>query len=111
MNKILGLKRLNTIYYTPPKQEIFDEIKMLARLIWIEQFDDTYGYVAEKLNRIEKMENIQDNFMQMINMFDPFRIRILMKMASKKSMMAFYDRMIDGGTTPQDLEDYFDIKI
>lgn len=52
-----------------PNQEIFDEMKLIATKIW-EGYDNTYGYVTEKLERINSFGNIQDNAMVFYRMFD-----------------------------------------
>lgn len=56
-------------YYTAPKQEIFDDIKENAIKIW-QTYDNTYGYVDEKVNRIKDLQNIKDNAWYMVAMFD-----------------------------------------
>lgn len=52
-----------------PSQEIFDEMKNIATQIW-EGYDNSYGYVDEKLSRINSFGNIQDNSMVFYRMFD-----------------------------------------
>ena len=52
-----------------PSQEIFDEMKNIATQIW-KGYDNTYGYVDEKLSRINSFGNIQDNSMVFYRMFD-----------------------------------------
>jgi hypothetical protein len=52
-----------------PNQEIFDEMKSIATDIW-NTYDNTYGYVTEKLDRINSFGNIQDNAMVFYRMFD-----------------------------------------
>jgi hypothetical protein len=52
-----------------PTQEIFDEMKSIATDIW-NTYDNTYGYVTEKLERINSFDNIQDNAMVFYRMFD-----------------------------------------
>jgi hypothetical protein len=52
-----------------PNQEIFDEMKSIATDIW-NTYDNTYGYVTEKLERINSFGNIQDNAMVFYRMFD-----------------------------------------
>jgi hypothetical protein len=52
-----------------PNQEVFDEMKSIATDIW-NTYDDTYGYVTEKLNRINSFGNVQDNAMVFYRMFD-----------------------------------------
>lgn len=52
-----------------PSDEIFQEMKEAATQIWM-TYDNEFGYVDEKLNRINSLENIQDNAMIMYRMFD-----------------------------------------
>jgi hypothetical protein len=52
-----------------PTIEIFNEIKTSAISVW-ETYDNTYGYVTEKLEYINRLENIQDNVMILYRMFD-----------------------------------------
>lgn len=57
------------LYYTAPSQEVFDEIRREASKIW-RSYDNEYGYVDEKIGRIESLLNVEDNWMYMIAMFD-----------------------------------------
>lgn len=52
-----------------PSQEIFDEMKQIATDIW-NTYDNEFGYVDEKLERINSFDNIQDNAMVFYRMFD-----------------------------------------
>ena len=52
-----------------PTQEIFDEMKNIATDIW-NTYDNQFGYVTEKLERINSFDNIQDNAMVFYRMFD-----------------------------------------
>ena len=52
-----------------PSQEIFDEMKTIATDIW-KSYDDEFGYVTEKLNRINSFDNVEDNAMVFYRMFD-----------------------------------------
>jgi len=52
-----------------PSQEIYNEMKSIASSIW-STYDDTYGYVTDKLNYINSIDNIQDNAMVFYRMFD-----------------------------------------
>jgi hypothetical protein len=44
-------------------------MKKASISVW-EEYDNTYGYVDEKVGRIKNIENIRDNFMFMFSMFD-----------------------------------------
>jgi len=52
-----------------PSKEIFDEMKLIATAIW-STYDNEFGYVTEKLQRINGFGNIQDNAMIFYRMFD-----------------------------------------
>jgi hypothetical protein len=52
-----------------PSQEIYNEMKSTSPSIW-SSYDNTYGYVTEKLNYINSIKNIQDNAMVFYRMFD-----------------------------------------
>lgn len=52
-----------------PSQEVFDEMKSIATDIW-NTYDNEFGYVTEKLNRINSFDNIEDNAMVFYRMFD-----------------------------------------
>jgi len=56
-------------YYVAPPQKVFDEIKKVATEIW-NTYDNQFGYVDEKMDRIKDLENIQDNAWFMVAMFD-----------------------------------------
>jgi hypothetical protein len=55
--------------YEAPSDHIFNEMKNTATEIW-KGYDNSYGYVDEKLDRIDPMQNIQDNAMVFYRMFD-----------------------------------------
>jgi hypothetical protein len=52
-----------------PSNEVFLEMQEIAISIWNE-YDNTYGYVDEKVNRVRGITNIQDNAMVFYRMFD-----------------------------------------
>lgn len=49
--------------------QTFDELKEAAIKVW-KGYDNSFGYVDEKLERIEPITNIRDNFGTLIGMFD-----------------------------------------
>lgn len=90
------------LYYTPPSQEFFEEVKAKAIEIW-NGYDDAYGYASEKTGRIEAMQNIQDNVMYIVAMFDHINQRKLADKLSPETRKAVRDRMIDGGNSLKDI--------
>lgn len=52
-----------------PSEQIFNEIKEAATKVWNTK-DNTYGYVTEKLERVNSITNYEDNVMICYRMFD-----------------------------------------
>lgn len=52
-----------------PSIEIFNDMKQAATQVW-KTYDNEYGYVSEKLNYVNGLNNIQDNAMVFYRMFD-----------------------------------------
>lgn len=88
------------LYYTAPKQELFDEVKSKAMELWLEvdSDHDKYGYATEKIGRIKDLKNISDNFMYMVAMFDIDNQQILANRLSDETRIAIRERMEDGGS-------------
>lgn len=84
------------LYYEAPTDEVFAEVKAEAIKIW-KTYDNTYGYVDEKVDKIKDLQNIRDNFMYMVAMFDmPNQIKLAMAL-SDEAKDAVSDRMEAGG--------------
>jgi hypothetical protein len=84
------------LYYTPPTDKQFIELKEKAIKIW-QTYDNQFGYVDEKVNSIKDIKNIEDNFMFIVAMFDPDNQAKLSSMLSQETRKAVSDRMIAGG--------------
>ena len=56
--------------YIAPSDEIFNEIKTKAIQIWETSYNNTYGYVDEKVLQIKKITNFKDNATFIVAMFD-----------------------------------------
>lgn len=56
-------------WYKAPSNKVFNDLKENAIKIW-QTYDNTYGYVDEKVGRIKDLENIRDNWTILITMFD-----------------------------------------
>ncbi len=72
-------------YYKAPSDEVFNDIKENAIKIW-KTYDNTYGYVDEKIGRIKDLKNIGDNAWMMIAMFDPINQEKLLRMVKSETM-------------------------
>jgi len=88
------------LYYTPPSNELFEEVKEASMNVW-NGYDDTHGYATEKVNRIKDLNNVGDNFMYMVSMFDIYNQVKLSSYLSEESKKAVRERLLDGGVEPQ----------
>ena len=88
------------LYYTPPSDECFNEMKSKAIELWkeVDTDNDKYGYASEKINSIKDIANVGDNFMYILCMFDIFNQRKLSLKLSSKTKNEVLIRMMDGGT-------------
>jgi tRNA splicing endonuclease len=84
------------LYYTAPSDEQFAELKEKAIALWSTMGDEP-SYREEKIGRIKDIENVQDNFMYMVAMFDINNQRKLAETLSAETRLAVRERMIDGG--------------
>ncbi|MCK9578745.1 hypothetical protein M0R01_04645 [bacterium] len=89
------------LYYTPPTEEIFNEVKQKAIEIW-KTYEDGTPYSKEKIDRIKDIKNVQDNLMYIVAMFDISNQRLLSKIISPEARQAIRERMIEGGM-PEEL--------
>ena len=65
-----------------PSEEIFNEMINIASLIWL-QYDNEFGYVTEKLNIVNGIQNYADNVMAVYRMFDHINQSKFVALASK----------------------------
>lgn len=82
-------------YFTPPNDNIFEEIKNASMVLW-KTYDNKYGYVDEKIGRIRDIKNIKDNAMFMVAMFDHINIAKLKVALSEESVEFIEDRILRG---------------
>lgn len=87
------------LYYTPPSNELFEEVRSKAMELWkeVDTDNDKYGYATGKINSIKDIHNIQDNFMYIVAMFDTNNQRQLAEKLSEQACVAIRERMVDGG--------------
>tara|TARA_R110000772_G_scaffold62137_4_gene139657 strand:- start:1026 stop:1352 length:327 start_codon:yes stop_codon:yes gene_type:complete len=64
------LKKKKSIYDNAPPDDVFAEVKNTAYQYWFDNFDNTHGYVTGKVERINTIENHDDNYLFILNMFD-----------------------------------------
>ena len=104
------MKDTSKLYYIPPTDEQFNELKEKAIELWkeVDTDNDKYGYASEKIGRIKDIKNVEDNFMYMVAMFDMYNQRKLIQKLSKETKEAVRERMIDGGNPPNYIAFVFD---
>lgn len=93
-----------TLYYTPPSDEIFEEVKEAAIRIWM-TFDDTYGYATEKAECVKNLTNISDNVMYIVGMFDLNNQGRLADELGEEARLAIRRRLQSGGA-PESLNPF-----
>lgn len=86
---------MERLYYTPPSDEIFEEIKAKAIEVWTEK-DSHPSYTAEKVDRIKNITNIKDNVMFIVAMFSNDNMIKLADKLSAEAKAAIRERMADG---------------
>lgn len=95
---------MSQLYYTPPTDDHFEELKREALALWTDITEDSHpSYREEKIGRIENITNISDNFMYILAMFDQGNQRKIISKLSEDTKQAIRERMIDGGNSEIDL--------
>jgi len=84
------------LYYTPPTDEQFNELKERAIEIWSTMGDEP-SYSQDKIGRIKDIKNVGDNFMYMVAMYDQYNQRKLAGKLTKATREAVAERLRDGG--------------
>jgi hypothetical protein len=86
------------LYYTPPTQEAFEDMRSSAMILWGIVASHP-SYAEEKIRRIKDIQNVSDNFMYILAMFDSGKQRRLAMMLKPETRREAYLRMIDGGAS------------
>jgi len=69
------------LYYQPPADEVFNEVKEKVRAIFYE-ISDFQSYRDEKDRILDNLKNVSDNFMYMLTMLDEANQRKLFNSVS-----------------------------
>jgi hypothetical protein len=94
------------IYYKPPKQECFDDLKS-ACIRYFKTFDNDFGYADEKIKTLESLENVGGNFMTMVKMFHPLAWEVIAELLTLETRVHISARLEDGGHSLE--TDFFNI--
>ena len=81
-------------YYKAPSQEVFEDIKQASIKLW-QTYDNTYGYVDEKVDKIKDMRNISDNYAYMVAMFDSDNQIKLINLLEREDSKELVTKLID----------------
>lgn len=84
------------LYYKAPPQEAFEDMRRECVFQW-GTHDNTYGYVDEKLSRIQDILNVGDNFMYMFAMFDMNGQRDVVSRLDEETKKEVRERLRAGG--------------
>ena len=93
------------LFYTPPKDECFEELKSLCVRFW-RAFDEV-EYVDEKIDRIKNLKNESCYFVMMIQMIHPVSRQIIAKGLSLETRNEISMRMY--GWEKENEFDFFNI--
>lgn len=79
---------MSKLYYIPPTDECFDDLKKCATDLW-KTID------KEKIKKIKDIKNIDDNFMYMWAMFSHNNHEKIISMLKNDTIHALYQRLIE----------------
>jgi len=84
------------LYYTPPSDEVFNEVKEACIQLWkeVDSDNDKYGYATSKIDRIKDIDNISDNLMYMVAMFDSVNKMHLLRKLSAPAASEIINRIV-----------------
>lgn len=80
------------LFYTPPREESFNELKEACIRFW-NTFDDKFGYATEKIDRIKDLPNDGPNFVMMVQMIHPVAREVISKLLSLETRNEISMRM------------------
>lgn len=85
-----------SLYYTPPSDKTFEEVKKIAMDLWVEIDSDKnkFGYTTEKQGRIKDLKNVEDNVMTIIAMFDTSNQNLMLEKLSDDARSEVVARLI-----------------
>ena len=72
-------------FYETPSQKIFNDIAQKSKALWLMRYDDEFGYVTEKTERIDQITNFKDNWGGIFGMFDHQNQTLLLGMLEQES--------------------------
>jgi hypothetical protein len=96
------------LFYTPPKDSNFEELKKACIKFWTICFEkDGTDYIEEKVNRIKDLKNEGPNFISMVQMIHPNSRILIAKLLSYETRYEVSRRLYGSGS--EDEYDYFSV--
>lgn len=80
------------LYYIAPSDEAFNNLKEKAIEIW-----GRYPHPSKKVDNVKRIENIRDNFMYLVAMFDIHNQKELSALLDKNTRRQVRKRLEAGG--------------
>lgn len=80
------------LYYIEPSDAIFTHLRTtIIDHVW-KKYNDTYGYASGKIDYINSLDNLSDNFMTMWGMLDVFNQQRVLNKINFRTYKAIKDR-------------------
>ena len=87
---------MTSLYYTPPSDQSFEDMKKSALMVWSQYEGSPGNYYQEKVARVRDIKNIGDNFLYMFAMFDSSNQAKVVKLLQLKTKRELRERLLDG---------------
>lgn len=84
-------------FYKTPEDAIFNDIKKQSIALWKARYSDEYGYVTEKIKRINEIKNYKDNWGSIFGMFDHQNQGLLMQTLQPETRTFLNNRIYSNG--------------
>lgn len=91
-NKLNGYIFLMAHIDRQPSNEVFEDIKQSAVKVW-NTYDNTYGYIDEKLERLETIVNYADNWYTFFGMMDSLNQLRLLSFLERQITLDFIEKV------------------
>lgn len=83
------------LYYTPPSEKVFENIKVASLVLWSSYFRvEEPSYATEKMLKIAGLANVGDNYMYMVAMFDTSNQMKLFELLSNDALEVVYRALL-----------------
>ena len=86
---------MHKLYYQAPSDKIFNEVKEKAIELWETKYprEQHPNYTKKKVEYVKNINNIEDNIMTIIAMFNPINQNLLASMLPKETRKEIAERL------------------